>query len=184
MSKDRWPRPARGWGWTDWVPPILCFLVGGWFLMSLTWLVGAVPGGEPENTGTAEIASCHRDPVRLWMVYTCEADVRLTEPPRIEHTLTSVEPLSGTVDVELAGVVRSHSEVVPADRPHWSLGDVGLWIFLVELPGIGAFMALGISISHRLGLRAPQAPPEPKDFRGVRRLPAGPRRGKRKRRTR
>lgn len=184
MGKDKWPRPARGWGWTEWLPPILGFLVGGWFLMSLTWLVGAVPDGAPTNTGTAEIVSCYRDPVRLWMVYTCEADVRLIEPARAERWLTSIEPLSGIVDVELAGVVRSYSEVVPADRPHWAFGDVGLWIFLVELPGIGAFTALGIFISHRLGLRVPQAPPEPKDFRGVRRLPVGPRRGKRKRRVR
>lgn len=163
MSDDGWHRPARGWGWIRWAPPILCLLIGCWFLFSLTSLVGVLAGSDDViNRGTAEISSCQRDPVSTWMVYTCEADNAFVERGSNEHIVVSSRPLSGTVDVELVGVTRTGSEVVAVDRPRWSHGDQGLWAFLVILPGLGGFLFLGFFVSNRLSRVVPQAPPAQK----------------------
>lgn len=180
MSKADPPRPARGWGWTEWIPGILCFLIGAWFLTSLSLLVGAVPG-EADSRGTATIVSCQRDPVYMWMIYSCEAAITLDGSESDERRVLSTRVLTGHVDVEMAGVTRSTSFVVPANRAHWSFGASGLWFFVVMLPGIFGFTVLGWWVSNRVSRRVPQGPLPLKDFRGVRRLRAGPRRGKRKR---
>lgn len=201
MTDGGWPKPARPWGWVTWVPTLLCPIIGVWVLISFSWLAGVSPGDEVVSSGTAHIQSCERDPVRLWLVFKCHAEVDLGDVPRFPrpahleaarsaNRVTSTHRVEGRVAVELVwhsvgrrGGGRDAYDVVPVDRPRWPLGDGG-WVFLVVLPGIAASALLGIFISRQLGWRLPQSPPDAKDFRGVRRLPAGPRRGKRKRRTR
>lgn len=176
------------------MPVPICVLVGLWFFYALSWAVGALPGDDVIASGTAQIQSCGRDPVRMGFVRTCPARVELAdvpEPSRLDprrvalaaKSVTAIGEVSGRIPVEMIRHGSRSStiyEVMPADRPHWPSG-FGSYLFLVMLPGTAVLAVLGLYLG-RFARRGPQAPPEPKDWSGVRRLDNGPKRSKRKRR--
>ena len=132
-----------------------------------------------DRTGTAEVSSCSKSALGLWLTMTCQARVRWEgSQEAVVKRLESVQDVSGTtVEVHLRNDKRSRgspaTRVTTADFPFRQ--DAALvFVLLIGIPAVG--LGLGFLIGDRLARLLPKPPPEKLVLRPMRRSGRKPKR--------
>jgi hypothetical protein len=161
MSSER-----RFYDWPAFVLAGFLAMLGVWAFLSAQHRLGLTSGDVPETqrSGTAEVQSCSRDALYMWVTWTCDAQVRWNgEQVPVAERVTTVRELSGTVDVNEREVPRRRTstsrEVVPADFPGRSDGAL-FFVMMMGLPVLGA--GGGWFAGSRLARLLPEPPEKPR----------------------
>lgn len=72
-------RERRVVGWPIGVVPAIFGLFIAWLVLSVMHVLGFYPSDTTRNVGVAQIVSCERVPLHLWLIQECAADVRWQE---------------------------------------------------------------------------------------------------------
>lgn len=160
MRPDR-----RFYHWPAFVLAGLLTALGIWAFISVQHRMGLVTGEVPQSqrSGTAEVQSCSRDALYLWLTWTCDAEVQWDgEQNSVAERVISVRELTGTAEVHERDVPRKRAstfrEVVPADFPATSDGAL-FFVMMMGFPIIGA--ATGYFTGTRLARLLPEPPTKP-----------------------
>lgn len=160
MSSDR-----RFYHWPAFVLAGVLALLGIWAFIAVQHRMGLTTGELPqaERTGEAQTQTCSRDPLYLWITWTCDAQVRWNgEPNTVAERVISVRELTGTVDVHERVVPRKRvstaREVVSTDFPGTSDGAL-FFVMMMGFPVVGA--AAGYFAGTRLARLLPEPPAKP-----------------------
>ncbi|RSM87896.1 hypothetical protein DMH04_09225 [Kibdelosporangium aridum] len=160
MSADR-----RFYHWPAFVLAGVLAALGIWAFIAVQHSMGLTTGELPqaERSGKAQPQSCSRDPLYLWITWTCEAQVQWNgEENVVAERVISVRELTGTVDVQERVVPRKRvstaREVVPADYPGTSDGAL-FFVMMMGFPVVGA--AAGYFAGTRLARLLPEPPAKP-----------------------
>ncbi|MBC6449292.1 hypothetical protein [Actinokineospora xionganensis] len=145
--------------------PVVFLLLSAWLMVSVSHVLGFSPSDRTRDVGVAQIISCERTPLRLWLIHHCEAEIRWERKVPADETaeavrtrVTSTRDLEGQVPVieRIERTGRSADwTVVPLDHPV-NNNDGLIFVLLLFVLGAGvAGVFVGLKIAHRL--------PEPPD---------------------
>ncbi|MCE7002419.1 hypothetical protein LWC34_06170 [Kibdelosporangium philippinense] len=161
MNSDR-----RIYHWPAFVLAGLLVALGIWAFISVQHRMGLTTGEVPQaqRTGKAQVQSCSRDALYLWMTWTCDAQVQWDGSANaVGERVIAVRDLTGTADVVEREVPRKRvstaREVVQADFPAKNDGAL-FFVMLMGFPIVGA--AIGYFAGTRFARLLPEPPLKPK----------------------
>ena len=132
-------------------------LIGVWAGIGVMHRTGLTPSDpDVRRLGTAEIMSCARDPLDMWLTLDCDARVHWQGEPRPADKVVRVRAihrLEGTVNVREQYESRNSWTVLSVDVP---VKEDGALFFLVMM----GFLSLGM-VGWLTGYRLARLLPEP-----------------------
>lgn len=139
-------------------------LVGVWAFIGVQARTGLTPSvPEVRRVGTADIRSCERDPLTMWLTYTCFGTVqwRGEQPAEKIGKITAVGRFEGTINIRDQHVSRKNWRVLSADVPVKADGA----LFFLVMMGFLSFGLAGWLAGYRIAKRwLPEPPQRPREL--------------------